>query len=142
MTIAQDKSFLGVGWSFPPRFGVGGRGVSMVAAEEDISQSLIILMSTTPGERVMQPDYGCDLQHMVFEIMDSNRVTDLKSIVTRAVRLFEPRVIVEQVTVDTIDWIDGVVRVDLLYMVIATNTRHNLVFPLYRFEATTAGYTA
>jgi len=138
----MDKSFLGVGWGFPPKFGADGHGVFMAASEEDIAQSLNILVRTVPGERVMQPEYGCDLQHMVFEVMDSNRVTDIKTTITRAVRLFEPRVIIEQVIVDTIDWIDGVVHIDMHYTIIATNTRHNLVFPLYRYEASTAGFTA
>jgi phage baseplate assembly protein W len=142
VTAAMDESFLGVGWGFPPKFGPDGHGVVMVASEEDIAQSLNILVRTIPGERVMQPEYGCDLQHMVFEVMDSNRVTDIKTTLTRAVRLFEPRVIIEQVIVDTIDWIDGVVRIDMHYTIIATNTRHNLVFPLYRYEASTAGFTA
>lgn len=140
--MPADKSFLGTGWSFPPRFGANGLGVAMVSADEDIRQSLLILMSTSPGERVMQPEYGCDLRRHVFEVMDSNRVTDLKSIVTRAVRLFEPRIIVDQVSVDTIDWVDGVVRIELAYTIVSTNTRHNLVFPLYRFEATSTGFLA
>lgn len=139
---ADGRSFLGVGWGFPPRFASDGRGVAMVAAEQDIAQSLLILMRTTPGERVMQPEYGCDLQGMVFETLDSNRVTDLKAMIIRAVRLFEPRVVVEQVIVDILDWLDGEVRVDVAYTIIATNTRHNLVFPLYRFEASAAGYLA
>jgi uncharacterized protein len=140
--MADKSSFLGVGWGFPPRFGGPGRGVEMVSAEEDIRQSLFILMRTAPGERVMQPDYGCPIRAMVFEVMDSSHVADMQDVIARAVRIFEPRVIVEQIAVDTSDWIDGTVRITLVYQIIATNTRHNLVFPLYQFEATSTGFVA
>ena len=65
--MERDTSFLGRGWSFPPRFNPVDRGVEMVAEEEDIQESLRILFSTAPGERVMHPSYGCGLKRMVFE---------------------------------------------------------------------------
>jgi len=61
------KSFLGTGWGFPPEFNELTLSVNMVSEEEDIRQSLFILLSTTPGERPLNPAYGCDLQSLVFE---------------------------------------------------------------------------
>jgi hypothetical protein len=140
--MAEPFNFLGVGWSFPPGFDDRTKGVLMVSAETDIAQSLVILLGTRPGERVMQPDYGCDLRRLVFEPMNQNTVTDLKDTITRAVRLFEPRVILEAITVDDDDAREGLLRVGLEYTIISTNTRHNLVYPLYRYEATSAGFEA
>lgn len=136
--MSEDQSFLGRGWAFPPSF--DPRGATMAAADEDIVQSLRILMHTAPGERVMQPSYGCDLRHLVFEMMNQNTLTDIRDTIERAVRFFEPRVILEQVTVDDSEWVEGVLKVGLIYAVIATNTRHNLVFPLYLLEGTSVGY--
>ena len=64
-----DKSFLGIGWSFPPEFHKHADALSVqtVAAEADIEESLRILLSTRPGERVMQPGYGCGLHSRVFD---------------------------------------------------------------------------
>ena len=61
------KSFLGTGWSFPPRFSKQAEGLELSSFEDDIAESLYILLSTTPGERIMNPEYGCDLQSQVFQ---------------------------------------------------------------------------
>jgi uncharacterized protein len=140
--MADDLGFLGRGWSFPPTFKAHTKRAAMEVGEEDIRQSLTILLSTTPGERVMQPEYGCYIRHIVFETMDHSRVTELHDMITRAILLFEPRVIVEDVSVDVVDWLDGLVRITLVYRIIATNTRHNLVLPFYLYEATSVGLSA
>ncbi|MGC7532208.1 GPW/gp25 family protein, partial [Pandoraea pneumonica] len=67
--MSTDKSFLGTGWAFPPRFGDSadiGR-TQMVEAEADIRESLGIILSTVPGERIMQPTFGCGIKAYVFE---------------------------------------------------------------------------
>ena len=63
----DENTFLGRGWSFPPVFTRGDSGVQMVDEEEDIKQSLEILLSTIKGERVMQPDFGANMQEFLFE---------------------------------------------------------------------------
>ena len=57
----DENTFLGRGWSFPPTFTRGDNGVTLVDEVEDIKQSLIILLSTIKGERIMQPDYGANM---------------------------------------------------------------------------------
>ena len=59
----SDKSFLGTGWSFPPEFNPYG-SVKKVSDEEDIRESLVILLSTSPGERIMQPTYAVSYTHL------------------------------------------------------------------------------
>ena len=73
--MASTPSFLGQGWSFPPAFGQGGAAVAMVAGVEDIHQSLQILLAKSPGERVMQEDFGCDLHSVLFEAIDQSLFT-------------------------------------------------------------------
>jgi phage baseplate assembly protein W len=140
--MADDKSFLGVGWSFPPRFNGETRALAMVAAERDIAESLQILLGTVPGERVMQPTYGCDLRRLVFEIINESTVTDLKDIVTRAIQYFEPRIILEDVTVDDTYFVEGRLLLNISYLIITTNTRANLVYPLYLNEGSSMAYQA
>ena len=78
------EHFLGRGWSFPPRFSRNGAELETVAGPQDIQESLAILFSTEPGERVMRSDYGCGLQPLVFAEMDQELVSMLRSRVASA----------------------------------------------------------
>lgn len=136
MTV--DKSFLGTGWGFPPEFNING-SVRHVSAEEDIHESLYILLSTDPGERVMQPTYGCGLKTQIFEEINETAVTVIVDLVRRAILFFEPRVLVESITVDSDskeDVLNGLIKINITYIVRATNNRHNIVYPFYFTEGT------
>lgn len=124
-------SFLGTGWSFPPAFDAGGRQAVLVSDAEDIQQSLRILLSTTPGERVMHPSYGCNLRRLVYEIVDDNLLTEIRDVVTKAVLYFEPRIVLNELSIDTSDLYNGVLRLTLDYTIRSTSMRDNLVYPLY-----------
>ena len=132
----SDKAFLGIGWSFPPEFHrfANTFGVNMVAEEEDVKESLRILLSTRPGERVMQPSYGCGLRAMVFENINESTVTEIKDVVERAVLFFEPRITLEAIDVSTEDALEGRLNLRLNYRVRKTNTRSNIVYPFYYLE--------
>jgi len=132
--MSIDTKFLGTGWAFPPAFDPRTREAVMVTQQQDVEESLRILLSTSPGERVMHPTYGCGLQRMVFENIDESRLTEIKSLVDRAVLFFEPRVILHDVRINTDELFDGVLRLRLDYSIRNTNTRHNLVYPLYLEE--------
>ena len=108
----------------------------MVSAEEDIRQSLLILLSTTPGERVMQPSFGCGLKGKVYENINESSVTILKDMIKRAILFFEPRVVLESISADTTDSYEGRLNFLIQYRVISTNTRHNIVYPFYFREGT------
>jgi phage baseplate assembly protein W len=124
-----NKSFLGTGWSFPPQF--TSKGLAMVSAEQDIHESLLILLSTTPGERVMQPIYGCGLKAHVFDTLNESTFAVMRDIVEKAILFFEPRVIVERIDVSDDDYREGKVQIHVHYRVRATNNRYNLVYPFY-----------
>ncbi|MEM9452606.1 MAG: GPW/gp25 family protein [Myxococcota bacterium] len=135
----EHGSFLGKGWGFPPRFGPGGATVDMVEGAEDISQSLEILLSTALGERVMRPDFGCDLSAFQFEPVSQALVNDLTAIVSNAIVSYEPRIHLEAVDVSDDDAVFGRLTIRVDYTVRATNSRYNLVFPFYLQEATRPG---
>lgn len=135
-SINSDKQFLGTGWSFPPRFNKGTNGVTvaMVSYEEDIGESLHILLGTSPGERVMYPEYGCGLKKMVFEKIDQSTITALKDTITRAVLFFEPRIDLEGIDIDSSQLFDGYLLLTLNYTIRETNSRSNIVYPFYLNE--------
>lgn len=136
--MESDKSFLGRGWAFPPRFDIKSGSTRMVAAEDDIEESLRILLSTFPGERVMRPQYGCDLRVHVFKGITETTMTAIRESIRKAVLHFEPRITLEDIEIDTEDAYEGLLRINLIYTVRTTNTRSNLVFPFYFLEATNA----
>lgn len=130
----KERSFLGRGWAFPPSFHGSTAPVSMISEEEDIEQSLHILLSTRMGERLMRPDYGVDLHSLVFHNMDLTARTQLKEAIKRAVLYYEPRITLNDVVFDVSEERSGVLRVCLEYTVRLTNTRGNLVYPYYYEE--------
>jgi phage baseplate assembly protein W len=134
--MAEDASFLGTGWAFPPRFHPTRGEVALVSQEEDVRESLRILLFTDPGERVMQPGYGCGLRRMVFRQMDHNALTEVRETIEQAVLFHEVRVTLDAVELDIADLPEGVLRIGLTYTVRTTNTRHNVVFPFYVLQGT------
>ena len=88
----MTTSFLGSGWSFPPEFSRKRPGVVMVADETDIKQSLQILLSTALGERIMQPKYGCNLDDLLFEPLNTTVRTYIRGLVKQAILIYEPRI--------------------------------------------------
>lgn len=136
--MAIDKSFLGTGWAFPPEFSEETGAVEMVSAELDINQSLEILLSTSLGERVMQPTYGCNLLDYQFEPLNSNLLAFIRSTVERALLYHEPRIIVENISITqpgSFDLIEGKLLIEIDYRIIETNSRYNYVYDFYLREA-------
>src|SRR4051812_27380812 len=130
------KSFLGTGWGFPPTFSTRASAVGMLSNEEDIKSSLEILLTTRQGERVMRPDYGCDLDELVFEPLTTTFKTYITDLITTAILYYEPRIDVNTIELDDTGEIEGRILIKVDYTVRATNSRFNFVFPFYKNEAT------
>ncbi len=135
--MAKTDSFLGTGWSFPPTFKRTSYSVSMVADQEDIQQSLRILLATAPGERFLQPTFGCDLHKFLFSPVDAGLKTYLLDLIKTAILYHEPRIVLDDITLSE-EPNEGLMTIELTYTVRATNTRSNLVLPFYRDEGTDA----
>jgi phage baseplate assembly protein W len=125
------KDFLGRGWAMPvdldPQTGL----VAQVAYEDDIRQSILIILETSPGERVMRPNFGCGIHDLVFAAIDSTVLQQIRSVVSEALRRCEARIDVLGVTVDEAATSEGVLLVEIEYRVRKTNQVGNLVFPFY-----------
>ena len=134
----KQNSFLGRGWAFPPGFSSRDKTVLLVEEEEDIRQSLVILLSTQLGERIMQPGYGCNLQSVVFEKTTAATVTYIRDMIETAILYHEPRIKLLRLDVKESDKENGEGKIifDIIYLVRSTNTRSNLVYPYSLTEAT------
>jgi len=128
---SPTPSFLGTGWSFPPTFSRALGGVAMVSDDVDIRESLWVLLSTSLGERVMLPTYGCELRQMVFRGINTTLTRQLQDYVQQAILYWEPRITVESVTVQQTASLEGQLTIDIAYVITQTNTRSNLVYPFY-----------
>lgn len=69
----------------------GGR-IASVAGDEAVRQALLLLLSTMPGERVMRPEYGCELHRLIFAPNDDTTAGLAIHYVRRAIERNEPRV--------------------------------------------------
>lgn len=132
------NSILGTGWSFPPEFNRYAGEVEMVSAEDDINQSLNILLSTSLGERVMQPRYGCNLHDYLFEPLNATVIGFIRDLVTNAILFYEPRINAEKIQVtaaDSADLIEGRFTIQVDYTIPGVNSRFNFVYDYYLNEA-------
>lgn len=134
--IAMD-SFLGTGWSFPPEFVVrkadgpsrpAGQ-VRLTADEADIEASLRILFGTATGERFLQPTYGLDMRELLFDSISTTMRTYLEDRIRTTVLIFEPRIDLLALRVDTTMQTEGRLAIEVEYAVRSTNSRFNLVYP-------------
>lgn len=125
----MQADFLGTGWSFPIELD-DRHGVMMTQAEENIRQSIWIILATAPGERVMQPEFGCGIHELVFAVNDANTSRSAVERVREALIRWEPRITVLSVSAE--EGASGaVLYLNIHYRVRITNNLFNLVFPFY-----------
>jgi uncharacterized protein len=110
--------------------------VRMLEDEEDIQNSLKVLFETQVGERIMQPDYGSELDSFVFAPMNKSTITYMQALISDAILFFEPRIVTEEISIKPAADNDGVLRICIRYRVSATNNRYNYVYPFFIKEGT------
>jgi len=128
----KNRDFLGTGWSFPLNLKEGS--FELVSDEEDISEAIVIILSTSPGERVMRPAFGCGIYNYIFSIINSSNLLMIENEVKRALTLYEPRIILDNVRAEP-DASEGAkLMIYIDYTVRSSNNRFNLVYPFYLKE--------
>lgn len=106
-------------------------GLAMAEDDAAVRQALLILLSTTPGERVMRPDYGCDLHRLLFSANDATTAGLAVHYVRQAVERFEPRVEIETLTAGPGgESAADRLRIDLTYRVRATRNTDRVALEL------------
>jgi phage baseplate assembly protein W len=132
----EIKSFLGTGWSFPPSFNKLSNTVDLVSDLQDIQESIKIILGTYPGERIMQPKFGCYIKRLAFENIDDGLLIRINEEIKRALLNFEPRISFINSELVSRDDHNGLLMIRINYSVIITNTRYNIVYPFYFKEGT------
>ena len=127
------KSFLGVGWAFPPCTATDG-STAMAIYEEDVRQAVFIILSTDWGERVMRPQFGAGLRSFVFGPISQTLLQQVQTRVQQALITWEPRIDVEQVNASRDPSDPGKLLIAIAYRIRVTNTRQNLVYPFFLEE--------
>ncbi|MCA9541122.1 MAG: GPW/gp25 family protein [Myxococcales bacterium] len=103
--------------------------VEMAERDEAVRQAILLLLSTRPGERVMRPDYGCDLSHLAFAPNDATTAGLAAHAVRQALTRFEPRI--ELLAVDAVSDREGCLDIVLEYRIVASRRSERLVYPYY-----------
>jgi phage baseplate assembly protein W len=134
--MAEEKSFLGTGWGFPPTFYLASKSIQMVSDEEDIKQSIEIFLGTRLGEREMRPEYGNPLFQHIFEMSSEKNIDWILKDLALAIRINEPRIFIHSITANKDNLNEGILHITIDYEVESTNVRNNIVYPYYFAEGT------
>ena len=128
-------NFIGKGWSFPPLFNKTIKGVEQREGNDDIIESLNILLTTLPGERIYDSSFGCDLTPLLFEPFTNTLKTSLSERIKNAIILFEARIVVENISFN-LSTKESIIYITINYLIKSHNSRYNMVFPYYLKEGT------
>jgi len=121
--------FIGSGWGFPAAITRGG-SVRLFSGTAELDGAIRMILSTMPGERVMRPEFGCDIWSLAFAPLTAGTLGLMEHAVREAIERWEPRVVLDNVTA-TPDHESATVMIEVDYRVRATNDTRNLVFPFY-----------
>ncbi len=128
--MANDRDFLGKGLRFPVSINLNG-GVSSSQLEENVRQSIFIILGTAPGERINRPQWGCQIHDLMFAPNNELTAATAEVYCEEAIYKFEPRV--EKVACRAAPNSDEPNRLDIRieYVIAGKNDKRNLVFPFY-----------
>jgi phage baseplate assembly protein W len=129
----MTTDFLGAGWKYPVKIDID-RKIALSRHDEDIKEAIRIILGTAKGERVMHPDFGCGIHELVFAPINMTTITQVKNNVREALVKYEPRIDLLRVEVSSERSDEGQLLVSIDYVVRATNTRFNMVYPFYMKE--------
>jgi Bacteriophage baseplate protein W len=127
------RPFLGIGWKFPLQVTPRG-GIATSSEETRIEESIFLILSTAPGERLMLPDFGCGIHDQVFAPNDAGTVSRVVDLVRRALTTYEPRIDVLDVSAETSDGQPNLLLIRVDYRIRDNNSMKNLVYPFFITE--------
>lgn len=130
----MSNAFLGRGWKFPVGVDPTTGHIAMSEFEQDIKESIRIIVTTAPGERVMRPEFGCGIHDLVFSAMSRATLGVFESRVRESINQFEARVEILKLDISTREAEKGKLTIELACRIRDTNAEFNLVFPFYLTE--------
>ena len=126
----ETKDIIGSGWHFP--IGVNGRGgIDLSVAEQDIDESIRIILSTAKGERHMRPNFGCGIHDLVFAPNSAATWSLTAHHVREALGWWEPRIAITDVDIRPDPTDTSRLMINIKYKIKATNDERNLIYPFY-----------
>ncbi|PCK08964.1 MAG: hypothetical protein COA42_06395 [Alteromonadaceae bacterium] len=128
--------FLGSGWSFPPTFESANKGLNMTNGDTNIGQSIDLILQTPLGSRSLSVDYGSLLHEFVFRKIDATLQEEMEKSIYNTLLQNEPRIEVNNINVEVVDYAGGSLAIEIDYSVIESNSRHNHVYPFSVLEGT------
>lgn len=132
MKKEKEDSFLGAGMHVPFEVDeVNGR-IVMSRGEDSIRESIQVILMTGKGERLMRPDFGCNLKNFVFDTMDYGNLVRMEEEVRNALIQWEPRI--TDIEAKAVPGPDNMIQIHISYRVRVTNNPYNMVFPFYLEE--------
>jgi hypothetical protein len=126
----MSKEIVGSGWAFPPRIDQQG-GLALTNERSELVQAIYIILTTSPGQRVMRPTFGCRLHELVFAPNNSHTAAQARRFVEEALGMWEPRINVIQVEVAPDPIENNRLLIEIQYEVKANHDRRSLVYPFY-----------
>lgn len=121
---------IGRGWAFPPQIDNRGQ-IALTAGDTEIQQAIHIILSTSLGERVMRPDFGCRIHELIFAPNNIGTCAAAERYVREALGRWEPRIALTKVKAEPSADHTGTLMIEVSYVVKATQDPRSLVFPFY-----------
>jgi phage baseplate assembly protein W len=125
------RDYLGVGWAFPVSVDTHGR-IALARQERDIEEAIRIILLTPKGQRVMRPEFGCQIHELIFAPNDATTAGLAAHYVEEALGMWEPRIRAQEVLAYPDPNNPGRLLVEIRYEIKATHDSRSLVFPFYR----------
>ena len=128
--MSNERDFLGKGLRFPVSVNLNG-GVSSSTLEENVRQSLFIILGTAPGERIYRPEFGCRIHDLMFAPNSAMTAALAEKYCEAAIYKYEPRI--DEVVARASPNADQPNRLDIRieYVIANKNEKRNLVYPFY-----------
>lgn len=130
INIKMNRNILGKGLQFPVGIDVYGK-IATSSYEKSIEDSIRIILSTTPGERVMHPDFGCKINEIIFFPNSSKTIALAVHYIEEAIVKWEPRVILKSVAGKADPDNPVKINISIDYEIRSVNTFFNMVYPFY-----------
>lgn len=132
--MSSERDFLGKGWRFPVALNLTG-GVSSSQFEENVRESMFVILGTAPGERVKRPDFGCRIHDLIFAPNNDVTAARAEYYCKEAIYKFEPRI--DEVGCVAVPSKDEPNRLDIriTYKIAGKSDKKNLVYPFYLLKS-------
>ena len=132
--MADNKAFMGRGFSFPFRVDPSTNRIAMSSAEQDVEEAIRLILRTNLGERVMLPEFGTAAGEFLFSDSRAERIAALEESVREALEQWEPRIMDVDVSASREGGSSGVLEINIIYTLRVTNNQFNMVYPFYMME--------